>query len=80
MKKIEGLSERECEIMDLVLEGYAPSGIANKLFITKGCVNSHMIHVYRKLEIYREKGKDIKILAIRKYLEYKRSKENAMQL
>lgn len=74
MRKIEGLSDRECEVMELVIEGYAPSGIAQKLFITKGCVNSHMIHVYRKLEIYREKGKDIKILAIRKYLEYKRSK------
>lgn len=63
------LSKRQKEIMDLVIQGYSPKGIMDKLKISKGCVNCHMINIYNALGIYRENGKDIKTLAIRKYLK-----------
>lgn len=67
-EKILGLSERQQEIMDLIIQGYSPSGIMGKLFITKGCVNTHMVNIYRKLGLSRQKGKDIKMIAALMYL------------
>lgn len=54
--------------MELVCLGYSPKGIMEKLNITKGCVNVHMLNIYFALGIPREKGKDLKMLAVRKYL------------
>lgn len=62
------LTYRQKEIMDLVVEGYSPQGIMEKLCISRSCVNCHMVNIYKKLGINTEIGKDKKMLAAKKYL------------
>ena len=60
------------------MQGYSPSGIMDKLFISKGCVNSHMVNIYHSLGIEREKGKDMKMLAVLKYTEAKQKEQKEL--
>lgn len=70
-KKKKELSERQKEVMELVIEGFTPISIAKKLFISESCVKLHMQAIYRKLGFNYEKGRDMKVRAIIKYLEMK---------
>lgn len=63
------LTYRQREIMDLVVEGYSPQGIMDKLCLSRSCVNCHMVNIYKKLGIRRDKGRDIKMIAVKKYLQ-----------
>lgn len=45
------LTERECAVIRMVLQGYSPSAIAEKLFISPGTVRVHLRNSYRKLDI-----------------------------
>lgn len=67
-RKSEGLTERQLEVMALLIEGYTIGGIAEKLFVTKGCVNLHCHAIYKKLGFKYEKGRDQRIRSIMKYL------------
>lgn len=68
-KKKTELSERQKEVMDLVVKGFTPISIAQKLFISESCVKLHMQAIYRKLGFSYEKGRDMKVRAIMKYLK-----------
>ena len=45
------LTERECAVIRMVLQGYSPAAIAEKLFISPGTVRVHLRNSYRKLDI-----------------------------
>lgn len=45
------LTEREGEIMDLLVEGFLYKEIADKLFISVETVHSHIRHIYEKLQV-----------------------------
>ncbi|UTW04040.1 hypothetical protein KDX31_03205 [Amphritea atlantica] len=45
------LTERECAVIRMVLQGYSPASIADKLFISPGTVRVHLRNSYRKLDI-----------------------------
>lgn len=47
------LSRREREIMVLVGRGYTSAAIAEKLVISPNTVNTHVQHIYRKLDIHK---------------------------
>lgn len=47
------LSEREREIMGLVGHGYTATAVAEKLVISPYTVNTHIQHIYRKLNIHK---------------------------
>ncbi len=47
------LSDREREIMVLVGKGYTASAVAEKLIISPYTVNTHIQHLYRKLDIHK---------------------------
>lgn len=46
-----GLTPRECEIVELILEGNGSPQIAQVLFISLGTVKNHRKNIYQKLDI-----------------------------
>lgn len=66
MKKF---SARQEEVMKLMILGYSPEGIADKLCITKGSVNLHVQAIYRKMNLKYENCRDLKVRAIMTYLK-----------
>lgn len=50
-KKLEGLTRRETEVVQLIAEGLTNSEIASKLFITEGTVRNTVSNVLSKLEL-----------------------------
>lgn len=69
--KKTALSERQEQVMTLLIEGYTPSGIAEKLYISESCAKLHMQSIYKKLGFQYTKGMDMKVRAIIKYLKMK---------
>ena len=47
----EALSEREQEILSLMLQGHKYKAIASRIFISYETVRSHVKHIYRKLHV-----------------------------
>ena len=47
----DALSERECEVLQLVAEGYDNARIANDLFIAEGTVKNHITNIYGKIGV-----------------------------
>ncbi len=45
----ELLTEREFEVLQLIVEGYKDSTIAEKLYITEGTVKTHVRNILQKL-------------------------------
>jgi len=43
------LTERELEVLELIVEGYSNAGIAQKLYITVGTVKTHVRNLLEKL-------------------------------
>ena len=48
----EPLSERECEVLQLVAEGLSNRDIGRRLVITPGTVKKHLEHIYIKLGVH----------------------------
>lgn len=51
----DALSNRERQVVELVLQGYPNSAIAHKLEISSGTVRNHRLSIYRKLDITSER-------------------------
>ncbi len=51
-KPMEGLSDREQEILNLIVEGHAYKTIADKLSISMGTVNMFISRIYKKLHVH----------------------------
>ncbi|MBW4692718.1 MAG: response regulator transcription factor [Lyngbya sp. HA4199-MV5] len=47
--EIEPLSERELEVLQLIVDGHRNPAIARKLYITQGTVKSHVRNILKKL-------------------------------
>lgn len=45
------LTKREREILQLLVEGYSYKMIASKCFVTYATVNTHITHIYQKLQV-----------------------------
>jgi LuxR family maltose regulon positive regulatory protein len=48
---VEPLSERELEVLALVVEGYTNPEIADRLYIALSTVKSHINNIYGKLAV-----------------------------
>lgn len=46
-----GITERECEIIQLIIQGSSNADIANKLFISLATVKTHLHNIYQKVGI-----------------------------
>jgi DNA-binding NarL/FixJ family response regulator len=49
--KVEDLSPREREILELLSQGYANKEIADRVGVSDGTVRWHLRHVYHKLHV-----------------------------
>ena len=47
----EPLSERELEVLQLIVDGMSNRGIAEKLIIGEGTVKTHINNIYSKLDV-----------------------------
>jgi DNA-binding NarL/FixJ family response regulator len=45
------LTDRECEVLELVALGRTNAAIASRLFISEGTVKLHVKHILRKLKV-----------------------------
>jgi DNA-binding CsgD family transcriptional regulator len=59
---LENLSNRENEILQLLVEGKSNKEIASSLFISLATVKSHISSVYRKLEVPNRPAAILKVL------------------
>jgi DNA-binding NarL/FixJ family response regulator len=50
-KTLNLLTEREKEVLFLLVTGLPNKEIAGKLFISDGTVKTHTLHIYRKMDV-----------------------------
>jgi DNA-binding NarL/FixJ family response regulator len=50
-RQLEGLSERETEVLERISEGLLPEEVADALGIRPRTVATHLLHIYRKLHV-----------------------------
>jgi LuxR family maltose regulon positive regulatory protein len=60
----EPLTQRECEIIELIAAGYTNQQIADRLVITLNTVKKHTTHIYGKLGV---KNRTQAIIAAREF-------------
>lgn len=51
VQKVNGMTEREKQVIELICKGMKNKGIAEKLFITETTVRHHLTSVFNKLEV-----------------------------
>lgn len=51
LKEFKELTEREVEVIKMLLRGYTYKAIAEKLFITENTIKYHVKNIYQKLEV-----------------------------
>jgi len=56
------LSERELEVLQLVVEGFGNQEIADKLFISLQTVRNHIRHIYQKLQVHSKSQAVVKAI------------------
>jgi DNA-binding CsgD family transcriptional regulator len=49
--RVDGLTERERDVLALVAEGFTNREVARRLFISPATVRTHLEHVYEKLGV-----------------------------
>ena len=59
-KKTLELTEREIEVLKLVILGYSNNEIGKKLFITNHTVKAHLTQIYKKLGVTNRTSAAIK--------------------
>jgi DNA-binding NarL/FixJ family response regulator len=50
--EVERLSPRECEVLELVVHGFANKEIADRLNISVEAIRWHLKHIYHKLHVH----------------------------
>jgi DNA-binding CsgD family transcriptional regulator len=48
----KGITVRELEVCDLLLEGYSAAKIAQKLYVSESTVRFHLRNIYGKLHVH----------------------------
>jgi serine/threonine-protein kinase len=65
---LDGLSEREREVLALVAEGCSNAAIAKRLFVTERTVEWHVKQIFRKLQIDEAPETNRRVLAVLAFL------------
>jgi len=65
---LEGLTEREREVLALMAEGLTDRGIAERLWVTSATVETHIRHILRKLQLPVGAAHNRRVHAVLTYL------------
>lgn len=68
--KVERLTLREQEVMQLVAEGLTNDEICEKLYIARATVDTHLAHIYSKYQVRTGNTTDASILRLRLVLRH----------
>jgi DNA-binding CsgD family transcriptional regulator len=63
------LTPREYEVLGLVAEGLTDAAIAQRLYLTRRTVETHLGHVFMKLDVPAGSSQNRRVHAVRRYLE-----------
>ena len=66
---LDGLSEREAEILALMAEGRTNHAVCNALCLSPKTVQSHVRAIFKKLELPAAAGDHRRVLAVLRYLQ-----------
>jgi DNA-binding NarL/FixJ family response regulator len=61
---VNSLSAREQEIADCLVAGYQDKDIARSLDISAGTVRSHLVNLFRKLEVHDRRAAIAKVVQL----------------
>lgn len=67
--RIETLTAREHEVLDLLAEGASNAGIATELVISERTVDAHLRSIFTKLDLDADAGSNRRVVAARLWLE-----------
>ena len=62
------LTERECDVLALIAEGLSDKGIAERLVITRKTVETHVRHIFSKLDLPSGTAENRRVHAVLAYL------------
>ncbi|SNR36131.1 LuxR C-terminal-related transcriptional regulator [Actinomadura mexicana] len=68
-RRLTGLSGTEREVLELLAEGLTDKGIAERLYVSKNTVSTHVSHIFDKLDLPRSSLDNRRVLAILTYLQ-----------
>jgi DNA-binding CsgD family transcriptional regulator len=63
------LTPREYEVLALVAEGLTDGGIAQRLYLTRRTVETHLGHIFAKLDVPAGSTQNRRVHAVRRFLE-----------
>jgi len=63
------LTAREHEVLRLVAEGLTDGAIAQRLYLTRRTVETHVGHIFMKLDVPAGRNQNRRVHAVRRYLE-----------
>ena len=66
---LEGLTEREREVLALMAEGRSNAGIANRLWITEGTVEKHVRSILARMQLPETEDDHRRVLAVITFLD-----------
>ncbi|HEY7323987.1 MAG TPA: response regulator transcription factor [Streptosporangiaceae bacterium] len=66
---LEQLTDRECDVLELMAEGRSNAGIAHRLSITEGTVEKHVRSILARLHLPETEDDHRRVLAVLAYLE-----------
>jgi DNA-binding NarL/FixJ family response regulator len=66
---LEGLTQRERQVLQLMAEGRSNGAIAGELVVTEGAVEKHVSSIFTKLDLAPTESDHRRVLAVLRYLE-----------
>ncbi|WP_052665217.1 response regulator transcription factor [Nitriliruptor alkaliphilus] len=66
---LDGLTDREHQVLGLMAEGRSNAGIAEVLVLSHGAVEKHISNIMTKLDLPTSAGDNRRVLAVLRYLE-----------
>jgi serine/threonine-protein kinase len=67
-ERLQDLTEREREVLELMADGRSNRAISERLFVSQRTVETHVRRILMKLELWPEPQDDRRVLAVVTYL------------
>ena len=65
---LDGLTERERDVLALIAEGRSNTGICDRLYLSPKTVEGHVKHIFQKLDVEESPDDHRRVLAVIAYL------------